>query len=47
MEENAKEQKQKIFDPIPRVEGVKASSDPLLDMRATVYLISERERRAT
>jgi len=45
--ENAKEQKKKIFDPIPRVEGVGASSDPLLEMRATVYLISGRERRAT
>ncbi len=47
MEENAKEQKKKIFDPIPRVEGVEAGSDPLLEMRATVYLISGRERRAT
>ncbi len=46
IEENAKEQKKKIFDPIPRVEGVGASSDPLLEMRATVYLISGRERRA-
>lgn len=47
MEENANEQKKKIFDPIPRVEGIEASSDPLLEMRATVYLISGRERRAT
>jgi catalase len=29
------------------LEGVGASSDPLLEMRATVYLISGRERRAT
>jgi catalase len=35
-----------IFDPIPRVEGVEASDDPLLEMRAAVYLVSGRGRRA-
>jgi catalase len=35
-----------IFDPIPRVEGIEASSDPLLELRAAVYLISGRRRRA-
>ncbi|KAM7214317.1 Catalase-like domain containing protein [Rhypophila decipiens] len=35
-----------IFDPIPRVDGVEASDDPLLDLRAGVYLLSGRERRA-
>jgi len=39
-------QKGLIFDPIPRVEGVEASDDPLLDLRATLYLLSGRERRA-
>ncbi|KAF2488312.1 heme-dependent catalase [Lophium mytilinum] len=39
------EQKTIIFDPIPRVEGIEASDDPLLEMRAAVYLISGRERR--
>lgn len=34
-----------IFDPVPRVEGVTASDDPLLDFRASVYLTSGRERR--
>ena len=34
-----------IFDPVPRVEGVEGSADPLLEMRAGVYLISGRERR--
>ncbi|KAI9642026.1 hypothetical protein NHQ30_009897 [Ciborinia camelliae] len=43
---NEKEQKHIIFDPIPRVEGVDASADPLLDVRAGVYLISGKERRA-
>ncbi|KAN0067734.1 Catalase-like domain containing protein [Elaphomyces granulatus] len=44
--ENEKEQKYIIFDPIPRVPGVEPSADPLLDMRAAVYLLSGRERRA-
>ncbi|MCJ1380924.1 hypothetical protein MMC17_004033 [Xylographa soralifera] len=41
-----KEQKQIIFDPIPRVQGIEPSEDPLLDVRAAVYLISGKERRA-
>lgn len=44
-EESLKEQKNIIFDPIPRVEGVEASDDPLLDVRASVYLISGKQRR--
>ena len=44
--DNAKEQKRIIYDPIPRVEGIETSDDPLLEMRAAVYLISGRERRA-
>lgn len=39
------EQKKIIFDPIPRVDGVEASDDPLLEMRAGVYLISGKQRR--
>jgi len=46
MSSNAAEQKRIIFDPIPRVQGLEASEDPLLEMRAGVYLISGRERRA-
>jgi catalase len=41
-----KEQKTLIFDPIPRVEGIEPSADPILDFRAALYLISGRERRA-
>jgi catalase len=44
-EESLKEQKHVIFDPIPRVEGVEVSDDPLLDVRASVYLISGKQRR--
>lgn len=46
VENNAKEQKRIIFDPIPRVQGIEPSDDPLLELRAAVYLISGRERRA-
>jgi catalase len=43
---NAAEQQQIIFDPIPRVDGIDASADPLFEPRANVYLISGRRRRA-
>jgi catalase len=39
-------QKQIIFDPIPRVEGIDPSEDPLLELRAAVYLMSGRKRRS-
>ena len=39
------QQKKIIFDPIPRVEGVEVSADPLLEVRANVYLVSGKERR--
>jgi catalase len=44
--DNAHEQQWTIFDPIPRVDGIDASDDPLLELRAAVYLISGRRRRA-
>ena len=43
---DAEEQRTVIFDPIPRVEGIEPSADPLLELRAAVYLISGRQRRA-
>ena len=43
---NAGEQQHIIFDPIPRVDGIEASADPLFEPRANVYLISGRRRRA-
>jgi catalase len=43
--DNAHEQKQIIFDPIPRIDGIEPSDDPLLELRAAVYLISGRKRR--
>jgi catalase len=44
--DNASEQKQIIFDPIPRVEGIEPSNDPLLELRAAIYLMTGRRRRA-
>jgi catalase len=44
--DNAAEQKRIIFDPIPRLDGIEPSDDPLLELRAAIYLISGRRRRA-
>jgi len=35
-----------IFDPIPRVDGIEASADPLFEPRANIYLMTGRRRRA-
>jgi catalase len=43
---NAGEQQHIIFDPIPRVDGIEASADPLFEPRANIYLMSGRRRRA-
>lgn len=46
VQDNPAEQKHIIFDPIPRVDGIEASADPLLELRAAIYLLSGRRRRA-
>ena len=43
--DDAHEQQRIIFDPIPRVDGIEASDDPLLELRAAIYLLSGRRRR--
>jgi catalase len=35
-----------IFDPLPRIDGIDSSGDPLTDARADLYLLSGRRRRA-
>jgi catalase len=40
------ERRRIIFDPIPRVDGIEASADPLFQPRADLYLLSGRRRRA-
>jgi len=42
---HAGEQQHIIFDPIPRVDGIEASADPLFEPRANIYLMSGRRRR--
>src|SRR5271157_5060693 len=42
---NASEQQKIIFDPIPRVDGIEASADPLFEPRANIYLMTGRRRR--
>jgi catalase len=43
--DSAAEQQHIIFDPIPRIDGIEPSADPLLELRAAIYLISGRRRR--
>jgi catalase len=43
--DDAAEQKHIIFDPIPRLAGIEPSGDPLLELRAAIYLLSGRKRR--
>jgi len=40
------ERRKIIFDPLPRIDGIDSSGDPLTDVRADVYLMSGRRRRA-
>lgn len=44
--ENDEERRRIIFDPVPRVDGIEASADPLFNARADAYLLSGRRRRA-
>ena len=43
--DNSTEQQRIIFDPIPRLDGIEASADPLFEPRANIYLMSGRRRR--
>jgi len=46
MPDSLAHQKHIIFDPIPRVDGIEPSADPLLELRAAIYLLSGRRRRS-
>ncbi len=46
MPDSQAQQQRIIFDPIPRVDGIEPSADPLLELRAALYLISGRRRRS-
>jgi catalase len=40
------ERRKIIFDPLPRVDGIDTSGDPLTEVRSELYLLSGRRRRA-
>jgi catalase len=45
--DDAEPQRRKIiFDPVPRVDGIDSSGDPLTELRSDIYLFSGRRRRA-
>lgn len=46
VDEQAPERRKIIFDPVPRVDGLDPSGDPLTQVRADIYLLSGRRRRA-
>ncbi len=46
VDELAPERRKIIFDPLPRVDGIDSAGDPLTALRADIYLLSGRRRRA-
>jgi catalase len=46
VDELAPERLKMIFDPVPRVDGIDSSGDPLIELRSEIYLQSGRRRRA-
>ena len=46
VDEQEPERRRIIFDPVPRVDGIDAAGGPLTDVRADIYLLSGRRRRA-
>ncbi len=45
VDEQTPERRKIIFDPVPRVDGIDSSGDPLTQVRADLYLLSGRRRR--
>ena len=46
VDDHEPERRKIIFDPLPRIDGIDSSGDPLTEVRADVYLLSGRRRRA-
>jgi catalase len=46
VDDEAPDRRKIIFDPLPRIDGIDSSGDPLTEARADVYLLSGRRRRA-
>ena len=45
VEDKEPERRKIIFDPVPRVDGIDPSGDPLTEVRSDLYLLSGRRRR--
>lgn len=45
VDEQTPERRKIIFDPLPRVDGIDSSGDPLTQVRADLYLLAGRRRR--
>jgi catalase len=46
VDDHEPENRKIIFDPVPRVDGIDSSGDPLTEVRSELYLLSGRRRRA-
>jgi catalase len=46
VDDQVPERRKIIFDPLPRVDGIESSGDPLTEVRSDLYLLSGRRRRA-
>jgi catalase len=46
VDDQAPERRKIIFDPVPRVDGIDPSGDPITEVRSDIYLLSGRRRRA-
>ncbi len=46
VDDQAGDRRRIIFDPVPRVDGIESSGDPLTEVRSDIYLLSGRRRRA-
>jgi len=45
VDDQVPERRKIIFDPVPRIEGIESSGDPLTAVRSELYLLSGRRRR--
>jgi len=45
VDDQVSERRKIIFDPVPRIDGIDSSGDPLTEVRSDVYLLSGRRRR--
>lgn len=45
VDDRAPESRKIIFDPVPRIDGIESSGDPLTETRSDLYLLSGRRRR--